>query len=101
MSVNHNWFGRVAVKFRWTWSSWTGGPALPLRPRFFANTDQSRCWEHSRQTRFSPATRPAWLSSSEMNRQPNAGSSWGASHAALVRWASSQSRYETGFRSHW
>jgi len=38
MSVNHSWFGPVAVKFRWTWSSWTGGPALSPRPRFFANT---------------------------------------------------------------
>ena len=39
------------------------------------NTDQIRCWEHSRATRFSPAVMPRPGSSSAMNRYPNAGSS--------------------------
>jgi hypothetical protein len=56
MSVNHNMLIAGAVKFRWTRSSWTGGPGLRLSPRFFERTDQMRCNEHRRCTRFSLAT---------------------------------------------
>jgi hypothetical protein len=68
MSVSHNRFGAVAVNSRSTRSSCTGGPALRVRPRFFAKTDQIRCWEHSRATRFSPVAMPRSRSSSAMNR---------------------------------
>ncbi len=40
MSVSHSSFGAAAVKSRSTRSSWTGGPGLRFRPRFFENTDQ-------------------------------------------------------------
>jgi hypothetical protein len=68
MSVSQIVLGVGAVNRRSTKSSWTGGPALRLRPRFLAKIDQIRCWEHSRVTRFSPAAMPRWRSSSAMNR---------------------------------
>ncbi len=79
MSVNHVSFGRVAVK---SWlgrpcssttarrSSWTGGPGLRLWPRFLECSEKIRWAEHSRATRFSDATIPAWASSSVINRYP-------------------------------
>ena len=77
-----------------------GKSDLRDRPRRLANTDQIRCREHSRATRFSPAFSPAAARSSAMNRYPNAGSSWWMSMAALIRCASSQSRWQTGFFFH-
>jgi hypothetical protein len=68
MSVSQVTLGAVAVNFRSTRSSCTGAPALRFRPRFLANTDQIRCCEHSRATRFSPAAMPRARSSSAMNR---------------------------------
>ena len=68
MSVNHKVLIAVAVKFRWTRSSWTGGPGRRPVPRFFEWTDQMRCKEHSRCTLFSEATWPSASSSSEMKR---------------------------------
>jgi hypothetical protein len=50
-------------------------PAFRGQPRFFANTDQILCWEHSRAIQFSPAA---------MLRVARA--------AALRRWASPQSQ---------
>lgn len=40
MSVSHSSFGAIAVKSRSTKPSWTGGPGLRFRPRFFEKTDQ-------------------------------------------------------------
>jgi hypothetical protein len=45
--VSHRTLGAGAVNWRSTRSSCTGGPALRLRPRFFAKTDQIRYWEHA------------------------------------------------------
>ena len=58
------------------------------------------CSEHSRHTRRSLATWPAASSSSAMNRYPNSGSSACTSTMALVRYASSRSRWHTGALSH-
>lgn len=54
----------------------------------------------SRHTRFSLAVKPSSARSSAMNRYPNPGSSRWASKAALIRCASSQSRWLTGALSH-
>lgn len=68
-----------------------------FRPRFLDNTEKIRCWLHNLATRFSLAVNPCVVvSSSAMNRYPNAGSSPWTAGAAFVRWASSQSRCETG-----
>ena len=58
MSVSHSWLARSAVNCRCTRSSWTGGPALRFRPRFFEKCDQILCWEDSRHTRRSDALIP-------------------------------------------
>jgi hypothetical protein len=68
MSVSQVTFGAVAVSCRSTRSSCTGGPALRVSPRFLANTDQIRCYEHSRAIRFSLTCKPRSRSSSAMNR---------------------------------
>jgi len=68
MSVSQVTLGAAAVNFRSTRSSCTGGPDLRVRPGFLAKTDQIRCWEHSRATRFSPVAMPRSRSSSAMNR---------------------------------
>jgi hypothetical protein len=55
------------------------------------------CSEHSLATRFSPTVNPiAWINYSAMSRYPNSGSSACTSIAALIRCASSQSRWDIG-----
>jgi hypothetical protein len=55
-----------------------------------------RCWVPSRLTRLRLAVMPWPASSSVMNREPNSGSSWWMSTAALISCASSRSRWLTG-----
>ena len=98
MSVSHSWFARCAVKSRCTSSSWTGGPALRFRPRLFEKYVWILCCEHSRHIRRSDAGMPDSGSiSSAINRYPNLGSTPRIARAALIRWASSQSRDDTRF----
>jgi hypothetical protein len=48
MPVSHSSFLAAAVKSRSARSSWTGGPGLRFRPRFFENTNQMPWSLHSR-----------------------------------------------------
>jgi hypothetical protein len=50
MSASHNRFGPSAVKSRWTRSSWTGGPGLPLlRRRFLLSALHHRMLQRANQ----------------------------------------------------
>jgi hypothetical protein len=102
MSVSHSRFGASAVKARFTRSSWTGGPCLPdfPLPRRFTIAETMPFSEQIRHTRRSDASKPRSASSSAISRYPNVGASSWASTAALISCASSQSRSETGSRSH-
>jgi len=68
MSVSQSWSPQVAVKLRSTRSSWTGGPALRVRPRFLAKTDQMPYSDQMRHTRRSLTWWPTSMSSSAMKR---------------------------------
>ena len=96
MSVSHTMFGPGAVKSRSTRSSCTGGPGFLDRPRLRACAETIPACEHTFHTRRSDTSCPASASSSAMSRYPNPGSSRCTSNAALVAYASTRSRSETG-----